>query len=147
MKVYLAGPMRGHSSWNFPTFKQAKECWERAGHHVFCPATIAAALGYGPDHGVNAEPGEYGADSHLRHVLLGDVLCLSHADAIALLPGWETSRGAAMELATAQFLGLPIFCATTMERMYPIIKPWQEVSKLRADIMRSASYQGVGHIS
>ena len=110
MKVYLAGPMRGLPDWNFPEFDRAREAWQKAGHHVFCPAALVRAMGYpldGP-----AEPDTEAGRQHLRHVILSDVACILQADALVLLPGWEGSRGCTVEVALAQFLGLPLFDAT-----------------------------------
>lgn len=121
MKLYLAGPMRGLPEWNFPTFRDAKKRLEEQGHHVFCPATMATAQGYGE--GFSCEPGTAEADSHLRHVMQNDVTSLMHSEAIALLPGWESSRGATVEVALAQFLGLKILDATTGKLMDSIDCP------------------------
>lgn len=124
MRVYIAGPMRGLPRWNFAAFAAAKERWEAAGHHVFCPATIATALGYGSEDPAPCEPDTEVCRAHLRHVMLSDILCLTNADAIVLLPGWEQSRGATCELAVAQFLGLRVFDAETMELLSPDRCPW-----------------------
>lgn len=110
MKIYLAGPMRGLPQWNYPAFAAAKKVLEAHGHHVFCPATLATAMGYHAE--TPCEPGN--GDAHLRHVILSDVCCLLHADAIALLRGWEKSRGATVELALAQFLGIEIWIQQPM---------------------------------
>ena len=63
----------------------------------------------------------------LRHAIMSDIACIFHADAIALLPEWETSSGATVELALAQFLGLPVYDAETMHQVFPPVKPWQEL--------------------
>ncbi len=118
MKIYIAGPMRGIENWNFPMFDYAEEIWRDAGHQPFSPAQIDRVLKYSPttDSGCN--------DDHLRHVIQMDIACVMAADAIALLPGWEASRGVAVELALAQFLGLPIYDAVTMGLIHPQITPW-----------------------
>lgn len=117
MKVYLAGPMRGYSNWNFPLFKQARELWQSKSHHVYCPARLIDALGYNLDD-------ETVDHARLTHVLQSDILCLCNSNALALLPNWEGSTGATMEVAAAQFLKLPVYHALTMDRIHPECCPW-----------------------
>ncbi len=129
MKVYVAGPMRGIENWNREAFERAGIIWRRAGHHVFCPATVGIALGYwlkeGEDtHTLRAAPIDPEGRDHLKHVLLSDVACLMAADAIALLPGWENSTGATVEVSIAHFLALPSYDAITMQPMPITPRPW-----------------------
>jgi hypothetical protein len=119
MKVYLAGQMRGLPGWGFAAFDSARKAWTAAGHTVFCPAALARALPWGQHEGTETPR------DHLLHVAQLDLACLYAADAIALLPGWEQSRGATMELAVAQFLGLPVYDALTMVRIVPAYTPWR----------------------
>jgi len=116
MRVYIAGPMRGLPGWNFPAFDAAEERWRASGHTAFSPAQVDRALKYGPEQGESPD--------HLRHVINVDITCIMAADALALLPGWENSRGATVELALAQFLGLPIYCAVRMELLDVCPVPW-----------------------
>ena len=111
VKIYVGGPMRGIPEFNFPAFNAATEKLRSEGHVVFNPAERDIEA-----HGVDISKGnETGcevtaAEQHgfnLREALCDDLtfICL-HADAIALLPGWEKSKGATAELATARALGL-----------------------------------------
>jgi hypothetical protein len=100
--------MRGYDNLNFPAFDKFADQWQRAGHQVFSPAAIDRALGY------SEEDVDRGM---LLHVIQVDMSCLYNCEAIALLPGWRRSAGVAVELAMAQFLGLKIFCAVTMEEV------------------------------
>lgn len=120
-KVYIAGPMRSCPDWNFGEFDRAAERWRNAGWQPFSPAQIDRALQYGPETASGEDP------SHLRHVIAIDLACISHADALALLPGWQRSAGATVELALALFLSLPVYNAVTMERIYPETKPWSDL--------------------
>lgn len=118
MRVYIAGPMRGLPNWNFPAFDAAEERWRAAGHIAFSPAQVDRALKYGPEQNTEV------CGVHLRHVINMDVACIMAADALALLPGWENSKGTTVELALAQFLGLPIYCAVRMELLDICPIPW-----------------------
>ena len=109
MKIYIAGPMRGHDGWNFAAFYRAERKFRRGGHQVFNPARLARAKGYGP----RTHNGD--ERDHLRHVILTDINCILHSDAVALLPGWEHSKGATVEVAVARFLDLPLYDGETGE--------------------------------
>lgn len=118
MFVYIAGPMRGIENWNMEAFDQAESRWRAAGHHVLSPARICRAFNYeiGNDQKVDS--------AHLKHVMLSDVASILRADALALLPGWENSVGSTVELALAQFLGMPVFDAQTMNMLHLATRPW-----------------------
>lgn len=113
MKLYLAGPMRGKPFFNFPEFDKAAEALRKAGHEVFNPAErdrsahgdIASTNVKGDE---NEATKEYGFN--LREALAADMkfIC-EEAEGIALLPGWELSKGALAELATSRALSIKIF--------------------------------------
>lgn len=113
MKIYVAGPMRGIPEFNFPAFNAATAKLREAGHFVFNPAERDNER-----HGTDISKGNREGDEtlaaemhgfNLREALAEDMdfIC-RHADAIAMLPGWEGSKGATAERATALALGLEI---------------------------------------
>lgn len=110
MNIYLAGPMRGIPAFNFPAFHAAEDKLRAEGHSVFSPAR-ADELRHGADFSAKSPDGSLEKASEqgfsLR-VALGEDLnwICAHADAIALLPGWEKSAGAKAEWATAAALDL-----------------------------------------
>lgn len=113
MKIYVAGPMRGIPEFNFPAFNDAARVLREHGHTVFNPAEKDNER-HGKDISAGNTEGceKKAAEEHgfnLR-VALGDDLAwiCAHADAVALLPGWENSKGAQAEKATALALGLHI---------------------------------------
>jgi hypothetical protein len=113
MKIYLAGPMRGIPYFNFPAFHVAAAGLRVQGHTVFNPAerdieAIGIDISKDNPTGDN-DQAEATHGFNLREALKDDLefICL-HADAIALLPNWHNSRGAAAELATAVALGLKV---------------------------------------
>jgi hypothetical protein len=113
MKVYVAGPMRGIPEFNFPAFNAAAAKLRADGHFVFNPAEVDNQV-----HGTDISKGnatgdeEVAAKQHgfnLREALGRDMAFIcAEADAIAMLPGWQTSKGATAERATAIALGLEI---------------------------------------
>lgn len=114
MKIYVAGPMRGIPEFNFPAFHAATSRLRAEGHTVFSPAerdilVTGVDISKGNATGNNALA-EQLHGFNLREALKDDLefICL-HADAVALLPGWENSKGANAERATALALGLEVF--------------------------------------
>jgi uncharacterized protein DUF4406 len=113
MKLYLAGPMRGYPFFNFPAFHEAAAVLRNQGHTIFSPAERDEAIN-GEDFakrfptGSNDDAAAQGFD--LRAALCDDLTWVCReADGIALLPGWEKSRGARAEKATAEALDLKVF--------------------------------------
>ncbi len=109
MKVYLAGPMRGLPYFNHEAFRAGAALLRSQGHEVFNPVESSESL-YGPDIYRNSPAGDEsiaGIDGRKVFFLDLEFIC-KHADAVALLPGWERSKGATAERATALALGLEL---------------------------------------
>lgn len=112
MFVYLAGPMRGLPSFNFPAFDIAAARLREQGYVVFSPAERDRTV-----HGTKLEDNPTGNEDEaasnvgfsLREALGADCewIC-KFATHIALLPGWEKSAGANVERALGKALGLTI---------------------------------------
>lgn len=110
MKIYLAGPIRGIPGLNEAAFDYAAEKLRADGHEVFNPVEETRKI-YGDDiykKSVDAKTQEPVGVSG-RIVFANDTryICL-HADAVALLPGWEKSSGATAENYIGKALGLTI---------------------------------------
>lgn len=110
MNIYVAGPMRGIPEFNFPAFAAAAAMLRLDGHTVFNPAERDTER-----HGVDISKGNITGDEKLAVATHGfdlrvalaedaDWIC-RNANAIALLPGWENSKGARAELALSEALG------------------------------------------
>lgn len=110
-KVYVAGPMRGIPEFNFPAFHAAADALKAIGCTVFNPAAKDNER-----HGTDISKGNATGDEaiasaqhgfNLREALGLDLAWIcAEADAVALLPGWQKSKGATAEKATAEALGL-----------------------------------------
>ena len=112
MKLYLAGPMTGYPNFNFPAFHAAAKKLRDEGHSVFNPAERGVERD-GKDWGAEVPDGSQEAakaKGFSLRVALGDDLAFicGEAEGIALLPGWENSKGARAEHATAIALGLTV---------------------------------------
>lgn len=113
MRIYLAGPMSGIPEFNFPMFHEVAAELREAGHTVFSPAERDNEV-----HGTDISKGNTTGDvvqamrqhGFSRRRALGDDLAwiCKEADAVALLPGWSSSKGAKAERAAALALGLVV---------------------------------------
>jgi hypothetical protein len=128
MKVYLCGPMRGYPAWNAAAFDRYAAEWEREGHTVLSPVARDRLGGLdllaASKEELAAKAGDW---VWMRQVIAEDVEMICRVDILAVLPGWEASTGATVEVALALFLGLPIYSAVSRERVYPTPAPWSRL--------------------
>lgn len=123
MKLYLAGPMRGRPEFNFPAFYAAAKDLRAQGYEVFSPAEKDNER-----HGKDISKGNVNGDEavataeygfNLREALGIDLAYIcGEADGIALLPGWENSKGANAEKAAAEALGLKVLFLYNLNSNY-----------------------------
>ena len=90
--VYLSGPMTGIPAFNRPLFHEVAARLRGLGFKVLNPAEFF--LG-----DVSLPWSMY---------MRASVEALLRADLVATLPGWENSRGAKLEVAVAEALGIPV---------------------------------------
>lgn len=88
--LYLSGPMTGYPEFNRLAFREAEGWLTDAGHDVLSP--------------VDAAPHGTTWSDYLR----ADLALLLRAEAVAVLPDWEASRGACLEVHVAQALGMTV---------------------------------------
>ena len=109
MRVYCSGPMTGHPDLNRPAFDAAERRLSEQGHFVINPVNISVTFGtaeelaksFGALYGHTPFGGFGYSPSLARAVMDADLAAVRSCDAIYLLRGWETSRGAKRELAEA----------------------------------------------
>jgi hypothetical protein len=102
--LYIAGPMTGIQEFNFPAFRQAAQQLRDAGHVVVSPHEWPLPCGC-----VDLPPRCGAVDHAWAEFLRSDlIVLLNHAEGVALLPGWEKSRGATLEVHVAEALGMPV---------------------------------------
>ena len=106
-RIYLAGPMTGYPGHNFAAFHQAAERLKEAGWDVINPAENFGGRTDLP------------RSSYMR----ADAAALVECHAIALLPGWEGSRGAQVEYLLAREMGLPVYDIATLAPMLDAPEP------------------------
>lgn len=86
-RIYLAGPMTGLPDNNYPAFHAEAARLRAIGFHVESPAE---------------GPAQDSWQSYMRVAIAQLVKC----DAVALLPGWQLSRGAMVEHRLAISMGI-----------------------------------------
>lgn len=96
MRLYLSGKMSGISDFNFPLFNETAKQWRAVGHDIINPAENF--------NGRQGLPFEL----YIRH----DILDILDCQGLIVLPGWQASRGASLEVAIARALALPVYDAT-----------------------------------
>lgn len=89
--IYISGPMTGLPDLNFPAFNATASRLRAAGFTVANPAEI------NPDSSMSWEA-----------CMRADIKALCDCDTICMMPGWENSRGAHLELHVAHRLGIKV---------------------------------------
>lgn len=89
MKFYLSGPMSAIVDDNYPAFNRAAGLLRAAGHEVENPAEVERLDSW---------------EAYMRCALRQMLVC----DAVVMLPGWEGSRGALIELWVARKLKIEV---------------------------------------
>ena len=87
---YISGPMTGLPELNYPAFHSMASRLRAAGFEVENPAEINAS------------------ETDRAVCMKRDIERLLTCDAVLLLPGWEASRGALLEVQIAKELRLPL---------------------------------------
>jgi len=108
--IYVAGPMRGKRFFNFPAFDSAKSELQMRGFRVVSPADLDRAIGFDPENlGSDydwSDPSKCGFS--MTAAIDRDVAALRKCDAIYMLRGWESSKGAIAEKALAEWMELTV---------------------------------------
>src|SRR5947209_6461050 len=105
--------MTNYPAFNYPAFDDAAKSLREAGHDIICPAEldephIRAAIMESPDGNLAAlqeATGESFADFLSRDI---KIVADAATECVVVLPGWEKSRGAGLEVYVAGELGKPI---------------------------------------
>ena len=101
--IYIAGPMSGIEECNFPLFDMAAADLKAKGWNVINPAQMDRDIGFDPV--VDIADADF-----LQAAMARDCEAIIHsADAIAMLPGWERSKGARGEMGLAIWKHIPAY--------------------------------------
>lgn len=113
--AYLAGPMRGYVDFNYPLFNAVAKELHNCGYEIENPAQTDAAVQERAD----------AAKHPLSVYMERDLADVAKTDAVFVLPGWESSEGAKIEVNVAFMLGHPVYTLPEFERVErPILGDW-----------------------
>jgi hypothetical protein len=88
-RIYISGPMTGYPNLNFPAFNAEAARLRALGYEVVNPVEL------------NPDP-----DTSRQECMKRDIRGLLDCDTIALLPGWDRSKGASLEQYVANAVGI-----------------------------------------
>lgn len=115
-KVYISGAMTGIADYNRPAFKKAQDKFLGLNfevinpHDLFTPEELKEIFG-------RVERKEISEDDAWGIFMKRDIEYMVQCEFVAVLPYWETSRGANLELAIAKALKMPIVQVDTMQEI------------------------------
>lgn len=100
MRLYLAGQMSNIPEFNYPAFRRAAQEWRECGWDVLDPSE------------------KFGGRTDLPYevYIKASIIDVLACDAIAVLTGWEASKGASLEVHIGQVLGYQILDADHPDR-------------------------------
>lgn len=132
MRIYLAGPMRGIEKFNFPAFHTAAQALRLFGHEVWNPAEHDEANGFNPSTDV-AKP--------LKHYMVTDLAKVCESDAVVVLPGWQQSQGATLEVFVAQAVGVRVLEFPSLDEIAPDPRfaAWKAVHEMMLEGLKKHS--------
>lgn len=90
-RLYIAGAMSGYPDFNYPAFNNAAKHLIARGYTVLNPTQVDVPKG---------SPWE----TYMR----ATIPMMLRATGVATLPDWRESRGASIEVALAQDIGMPV---------------------------------------
>lgn len=122
MKIYISGKMTGMPNFNYPRFNEVASRLREIGHDVLNPAENFEGATDHPE----------GRKAFMR----ADIEHVLQVDALVMLPGWESSKGARLEVDIARELELQILG----ENLEPLAENILEEANRLVDKDRQSSY-------
>ena len=114
MRIYISGKMTGLPDLNRTAFDAAEKRLTAQGHFVINPHRISEPFGTAVEIAKAFQSHYYEESRHpfaeaiYESIMSADLAAVRSCDAIYLLRGWESSRGAKKELAEALAHGLTV---------------------------------------
>lgn len=124
MNVYLAGKMTGVPNYGYEAFTEAKYRLRDMGHWVLTPFDATNSVWirhFGRDFNPFLDKCDYGSKL-LHDCWQEDVRVLLWSECVALLDGWETSKGSRLEVQTALLFGKKIVRAVDFSPLNLVVE-------------------------
>lgn len=122
-KLYCAGKMRGLPNFGYDAFHVTSAYFRAHGYEVRSPAEKDLSDGF--DGNLD--------NFDMRKAMQWDLEAVLWADYIALLPGWQTSQGVAMEAAVARVTGKTPIIVVLVENVWGVdytkMSTWEEIDR------------------
>ena len=115
MTIYLAGPMSNIEQHNWPAFKAAAAELRAQGHKVISPAEMDIIT-----YGLNPSDPDFSQVNYGK-AMKADLIALPTCDAVYVLPGWEESKGAQLEVHIALVFHMPIWDYQTGKELTKVV--------------------------
>lgn len=94
--------MRGYPQYNFPAFDEARDKLRGYDCEVVSPADLDREIGFDPTKTLGEQ--RFSTTAAIQRDIRASLDC----DCAVVLPGWEFSRGAGVEVMLMRFLGRPV---------------------------------------
>jgi hypothetical protein len=109
MRTYLSGPITGNSTYR-DDFARAEKIVAERGEEPVNPLHVPAACNDSSclERGGPADEHDGGTLHSWECYLRGDLAALMTCDKVALLPGWEKSKGATLEQFVARTVNIEV---------------------------------------
>ena len=124
MRVYIAGPMGGVPEWNAPLFDRVAMWLRRSGYEPINPVTLDQQLGL-PDEALELQPGDPVEPRVHAAFMRRDIPIVASCEAICMLPNWQQSLGANLELITALACGLDVMFVQQLGDTFIEVTPFE----------------------
>lgn len=98
LNIYAIGPVTGKPDGNRAAFDAARRTLKAAGYYVQIPHDYIAA----------GTPWDWAMAVSIHQLTAHGTMGELELDGVALLPGWEDSKGACLEKQVAEAIGLPV---------------------------------------
>lgn len=102
-KCYISGPMTGLPNFNKRSFEEAAQALREAGWFVYSPVENDAEVGIELDGCKGTEPFDF------KKAMQRDLWQVCDSNAVIVLPGWEHSKGAKIEVFVAHEVEVPVY--------------------------------------
>jgi hypothetical protein len=109
--AYLAGPMRGIEDFNYPLFNAVAAWLTKRGYKIENPAQTDGAVSERASQAKNP----------LSVYMERDLADVAKTDAVFVLPGWEDSEGANIEVTIAWMLQHPVYSLPDFKLVEPYV--------------------------